>query len=275
MLILKVLTKDLKSPHKNYQWELGKQVVCKDFDNDPKRDCSNGFYGTEIEGLPYAFRHKKGHCVFEIEMSGKNVNYNIYKRRWQKAKLTGREFSYDEIKQMAKEHEKICGYKLSEVLFPINPLTDIAKYKVTKIDIENLRKWKIVSDSVSDSVSASVSDSVSDSVYASVYASVSASVYVSVYASVSASVSRSVGDSVRASVYVSVYDSVYWSVYAYISGLFPNIKKWKYIDHKKGVNPFQSCIDLWKRGFMPVFDGKTWHLCQGKNAEIVYSEVIK
>jgi len=58
-------------------------------------------------------------------------------------------------------------------------------------------------------------------------------------------------------------------VWAYISSLFPNIKKWKYIEHKEGVNPFQSSIDLWHMGLVPSFDGKVWRLHKGKKAEVV------
>jgi hypothetical protein len=74
-----------------------------------------------------------------------------------------------------------------------------------------------------------------------------------------------VGDSVWA----SVGDSVWDSVWAYISSLFPNIKKWEYIDHAEGVNPFQAGIDLWNMGLVPTFDGKIWRLHKGKRAEIV------
>ena len=76
-------------------------------------------------------------------------------------------------------------------------------------------------------------------------------------------------DSVRASVRDSVWDSVRASIHAYISSLFPNIKKWQGIDHKEGVNPFQSGIDLWHMGLVPSFDGKVWRLHKGINAEIV------
>jgi len=37
------------------------------------------------------------------------------------------------------------------------------------------------------------------------------------------------------------------------------------------VNPFQSGIDLWKRGLVPSFDGiDTWRLHAGKDARVVY-----
>ena len=59
--------------------------------------------------------------------------------------------------------------------------------------------------------------------------------------------------------WASVGASVVASVGAYISSFF-NIPKWKYVEHKKGQNPFQSCIDLWEQGLVPSFDGKTWGL---------------
>ena len=80
----------------------------------------------------------------------------------------------------------------------------------------------------------------------------------------------SVGASVRDSVRDSVWDSVVDSVRAYISSLFPGIKKWKYIDHPEGENPFQPCIDLWHRGLVPSYDGKVWRLHAGEKAEIVW-----
>jgi len=90
-----------------------------------------------------------------------------------------------------------------------------------------------------------------------------------VWYSVRASVGASVWNSVWYSVWTSVEASLQGSVYAYISSLFPNIKKWKYIEHKEGVNPFQSSIDLWHMGLVPSFDGKVWRLHKGKKAEVV------
>ncbi len=133
------------------------------------------------------------------------------------------------------------------VLKPIvNPFTDIKTKKVTKKDIENLRKWS----SVYASVYASVRDSVRDSVWSSVW--------------------DSVMDSVRYSVWDSVCDSVWYSVWAYISSFF-KLEKWEGFDDLPSYeNPFQSCIDLWNRGFVPSFDGKTWRLHAGKDAKVVF-----
>jgi hypothetical protein len=147
---------------------------------------------------------------------------------------------------------------------------------VTKKEIELLKEWIKVSDSVRDSVWASVRDSVrasvgdsvsapvSDSVYASVYASVWDSVWASVRDSVWASVSAPVRDSVRASVWASVSapvsDSVYASVLAYISSFF-NIK-YKY--------DFSSGVKLWESGLVPSFDGTTWKL-HGGNGKVLFT----
>ena len=83
----------------------------------------------------------------------------------------------------------------------------------------------------------------------------------SVWNSVWDSVRDSVRDSVWNSVGNSVIDSVGGSVGAYIGSLF-------YIWDNN--YEFQPCVDLWKRGFVPSFDGKTWRLHSGKNAEIVF-----
>jgi len=134
-----------------------------------------------------------------------------------------------------------------------NPLETKAK-KVSKKDLQLLKEWASVWDSVVDSVW----DSVGDSVGASVGASVWDSVWASVWASVGA----------------SVWDSVWDSVWAYTSS-FLNIEKWKYVEHEKGVNPFQSCIDLYKRGLVPSFDGKLWRLHATTKAKIVWQGTVE
>ena len=137
----------------------------------------------------------------------------------------------------------------------INPF-EIKWKRETKKDIENLKKWSSVWVSACNSVRDSVRDSVGASACKSVWASVG----------------YSVGYSVRDSVGYSVRDSVW----AYISSFF-DIKKWKHIKHKPGENPFQSCIDLWHRGFVPSFDGKTWrlHTSKGIVFEISNTKLLK
>ena len=227
----KVLKEDLKSPYQDFQYEIGQTYVCPDFDESDE-ECSQGFYATDLEGLLYVLR--KGYKVFEVEMGGREKSFSLYKHRWETQTIL-REVPEGELQELLEKESVKVGYNLSEVCFPLNPLTDVEYGEVTDEDIENLKKW--------------------DSVWASVWASVRASVRASVGASVWDSVWFSVGD----------------SVYAYFSSLFPNIKKWEGIDHEEGVNPFQSGIDLWRRGLVPSFDGiDTWRLHAGKDVRVVY-----
>ncbi len=259
MKLYKVLEPNMKSPFVRFQYELGKEYTCDDFD-ESDIECSKGFYATDVEGLTYSFN--LGRRVFECEVSGKSKEFDIYKRRYEKIKLI-RELHSDEIKILAKTHEEKCGYKLAEALFPFNPLKDgNPRHRVTKADIDNLIIFASVGDSVGDSVGASVWDSIRASVWESVRDSVGDSVGDSVW--------DSVGDSVRASVRYSVRYSIRDSVWAYVGSLFTNIKKWKYVDHVEGEYPFQCLVDLWYRGFVPSFDGRKWRLHQGKDAKIVY-----
>ncbi len=169
--------------------------------------------------------------------------------------------------------DTLFGWKYTEACNPVNPLTGRAK-KPTQEDIELLRKWDSVRSSVWSIVWASVGDPVWSSVWSIVWASVGDSVWASVWASVGDSVWASVGDSVWASVgdsvWASVRDSVRDSVWASIGSLFPNIKRWEDIEHKHLGYPFQSAVDLWRRGFVPSYDGQTWRLHSGKTAEVVY-----
>ena len=80
----------------------------------------------------------------------------------------------------------------------------------------------------------------------------------------------SVWDSVWASAWASVGDSVWDSVRAYQGSLFTKITDWKYVKHESGIYPYQPSVDLWKRGFVPSFDGKIWRLHQGKDMKVVY-----
>ena len=92
--------------------------------------------------------------------------------------------------------------------------------------------------------------------------------------SVRNSVGGSVGGSVRDSVGDSVWGSVRDSIYAYVSSFF-DLKKWKYIEHKKGDNPFQPYIDLWELGLIPSFDGKVWRLHNMSNdSKVIYESSI-
>ena len=260
----KVLRSDMRTPFQNYQMELDKKYVCEDFDADPSKECSCGFYATDLEGLTYSINSNKGNQVFECEVGGKSVINSQFKQRFETIELI-RKVPMLELKRKLKLESKKLGYNLLKACYPKNSLLGNPK-KVTQKEIELLKQWVSVWASVKDSVMDSVMDSVRDSVIDSVRDSVMNSVWDSVWDSVWASVRASV----RASVWDSVWASVGASVWAYISSFFPNIAKWQHIDHAESANPFQSCIDLWHNGFVPSFDGTTWRLHSGRNAKIVF-----
>ena len=249
MKLLKVLNKNLTSPYQGFQFELDKKYVCDDFDTSDD-ECSCGFYAVDFNGIVYALNHSgRKHSVVEVEVGGRSKEVNQVKRRSEEITII-REWTIGEIKEGLLACEGTEGYKAYEACYPIHP------FSVEPIPLEDAKKllqeWRKarapvrapVRASVWDSVRASVWDSVGDSVWDYVWVSVVNSIRVSVWASVGA----------------SDWDSVWDSVWAYISSLFTNIEHWKYVNHEEGVNPFQSCIDLWKGGYVPSFDGKVWRL---------------
>ena len=155
--------------------------------------------------------------------------------------------SHEEMCWSAKDEwynqlmKKVYKNRIKNLIHPFKlPLVK----QVTKKDINNLKKWDFIRDSVWDFVRDSVWDSVGDSVW----------------------------DSVGASIGYSVRDSVGDSVRAYEGFLFKlERNEWKYTDKIKTKDyPFISLIKLWKRGLVPIFDGTTWRLHSGKKAKIVF-----
>jgi hypothetical protein len=254
--LIKVLNADMKSPFKHMPYEINKKYTCEEFDDDRNISCSNGFYATDWDGLCYSYRN--GKRIFECAVSGKSVEYGQFKRRYEHIELL-REISIEEAKEALKKisNDGIDYYHAS---FPVNPLSGNAK-NVTEREIQLLHEWRFVSTSVSTSVSDSLWGSIRSSVWGSIRDFVCDSVW------------GSIRDSFRASGWSSSWASVCDSVWGYISSLFPKIEKWKHIDHEKGKNPFQPCVDLWNSGFVPSFDGKTWRLHSGENAKVVYEEI--
>ncbi len=154
----------------------------------------------------------------------------------------------------------------------INPLKLPMVKQVTKEDINNLKKWDSVGDSVWNSVWDLVGDLVGDSVRNSVWDLVGDSVG----DSVRDSVKDLVGDSVWASVGDSIRYSVGDSVWAYIGWNFKlNRSDWKHTENIKTKEyPFMPLIKLWKRGLIPCFDRTIWRLHSGNKAKIVF-EITK
>ena len=248
--VLRHIDGKLFSPFQSYEYEPGEEYVCADFDPSLEKDCSRGYYATGIDGIIYSFRNLPGYEVWEVEVGGKGVEIDQFKRRYEQITLL-RQVPLEEVKMLAEAEEEKVGYKLAEVLFPVNPLK-IKAGPVTEEEINLLKKW------------ASIWDSVCDSVWGGVWVSVRDSICDCVWSSIRDSVRDSVGGKIR----------IRGGVWAYISSLYTGIKKWKYFDHPEGENPFQPCIDLWHRGFVPSFDGKIWRLHAGEKAEIVWEGEI-
>jgi hypothetical protein len=250
----------------NYRENIGKAVRVPRFDfPDEKRAlCTDTVLHasrTAIDALQYAKIPCSIYCV-----QGNPIVRDTDK------------FGFKELKVLEEvpptEFDELLGFRYQEVLHPFDPRT-IGRKEVGREELEELRAWASVWDSVRASVWASVWDSVRASVRASVWASVRASVW----ASVRASVWASVWDSVRASVWDSVRASVRASEAAYIGSLFVGIKKWKYTEKLKVRGyPFQTCVDLIRKGLVPATDGRgIWYLTHpidGKPAEVVWKGVL-
>lgn len=258
MKLLKVLKPGRVSPFREYQFKSNKLYTCHDFNNNESVPCAAGFYATDFDGLIHSYR--KGLCVWECEVSGKAVEINQFKRRYEHFKLL-RKLTISEIKQGLIDNSLKAGYNLLEVSFPINPLTGKPK-KMKDEYLKLLKDWDSIRHSVRDSVRHSIRESVRVSIGGSLWDSIGYSIW------------DSLGDSIRDSIRHSIWDSLRDSLWAYSSSFFDNIKKWNYMNHKKGINPFQSGIDLWKSGILQSFSGSIWRLHSGKNAAIIWEGSI-
>ena len=152
--LYKVLGRDddgkLVSPFQNYEYEPGKEYICVDFDSNPSNECSHGYYATGIDGIIYSFRNLPGYEVWEVEVGGKRVEIDQFKRRYERIKLV-RQVPLEEVRALAEAEEEKIGYKLSEALFPVNPLK-IEAGPVTDEEIELLKKWRSVRRSIMHNV---------------------------------------------------------------------------------------------------------------------------
>ena len=171
MQLYKVLRRNdgkLLSPFQSYEYRVGERYDCADkFDTDKSRDCSTGYYATDIDGLIYSFRNLPGYEVWLCEVGGKSVEVDQFKRRYETIKLI-KHIPDEKVKSIALDWEEKVGYKLTEALFPVNPFKIQRDNIVTEKEVELLRQWDSVWASVRDSVWASVGASVRASVWASV-----------------------------------------------------------------------------------------------------------
>jgi len=254
--LYKVLKNDLTSPYQNFQYEIGKWYVCKNFDENPRKDCSRGFYCGDLESLLYRGLFRGDESVFEVEASGRSVNCGKFKTRYEKQRII-RKVPEEELKELLEEESERLGYNLKEVLFPVNPFK-IKPPVITDKHIELLREWAKVRGFITKSVRDFLEPSVWDPIGISVRHSIGN--FIEDYSSV---------DFIEGSIKESIRCSVGSSIYAYISSLFPDIKKWKFCE-KLGPKPFESGERLWKMGLVSSFDGEVWRLRGGKRGKILW-----
>jgi hypothetical protein len=88
--------------------------------------------------------------VWEVEVGGKGVEIDQFKRRYERITLL-RQIPPDELKMLAEAEEENVGYKLAEALFPVNPFK-IKAGPVTDEEVGLLKKWDSVRSSVRHSM---------------------------------------------------------------------------------------------------------------------------
>lgn len=212
--------------------DLGKYVLCSSSVVHASRNPNDCFVGAEIPCSAYE--------VWGVPVIEDNQKAGFVTLR---------------IKQEIVDLDRLFGWCYSEAIAPIHPFKITPPKIITDTHRNLLQNW------------ASVWSSAGVSVWDSVGAVVGDSVWVSMWDSVGASVRNSV----RASAEASVWGSAEAAVGAYTGSLFPNIKTWKYIKHKKGAYPYQAAVDLWRQGLVARYDRKTWRLYGGKNAKILFT----
>ena len=217
----------------NYREAVGAIIRVTDYEPSPEVICGKGLHASRNPND--CFIGAKIPCTAFRVKGIQPIARDKNKTRYQALKII------EEITDL----DKLFGWKYSEAINPINPF-EIDSPKIDITHIKLLKKWDSVRSSVWDSVRSSVSDFVWSPVWGSVW------------------------DSGGGSVWNSVGDSVGDSMYAYIGSLFPNIKKWEYIEHEKDEYPFQSAVDLWKQGLVPSFDGEKWRLHGKPDGRVVW-----
>ena len=172
MQFVKVLDKDLRPPFQGGKpYEIGVWHHCENFDTS-NAVCAPGFYVIPVSELIHYHKPWNDTKVLPVEVKGNSKILFASKQRYEYMKL-GNPLSDDEIKALCREIEPELGYKLSEALYPVNPLL-LPKATVTDADIKLLKQWSSIKDSVGDSIKDSVGDSVWKNVEDSVWDSVMA-----------------------------------------------------------------------------------------------------
>jgi len=142
MRLYKVLNTDLLSPFQSFQFEIGKEYICDDFDESDV-ECSSGFYATDFNGLVYSL-NKDGdyHAVYEVGVSGRQKEFDQFKRRYEKIKII-RELTKEEILAGLESCRESEGYNTVEACYPVNPFSFSPKITIAEA-VDLLKQWASV-----------------------------------------------------------------------------------------------------------------------------------
>jgi len=253
---------DFRSGTINYAENIGKIIRVTDYDSPEFGVCGKGIHASHNPND--CFIGAKIPCrAFKVQ-GIQRIAGNKKKTRYQAVKVL------EEITDL----DKLFGWKYTEVINPIRPFT-IKPPKITDEHIDLLKQWDLVRDSVVASARDLVWDSIGNAAVCTFWPSVADAVKDLIVDTVRDLIWRSAKpSSVGRMERNLVRDTVRDSIWAYVGSMFPNIKKWEYIDHKPGEYPFQPVVDLWKQGLIPSFDGKTWRLHGGKKAKVLWEGEI-
>jgi len=199
------------------------------------------------------------------------------------APLWFNEMHEDIAKNACKDWKKQVynTFNMGDILEPVNPFSmPLSKFVLQPYDIDNLQKWSkictIAHADVWEKVSSYIGPSVSTSASASITLSLSASVFCSVSSIVNndypllrakylhddSIFSYAAADMGKPSEH-SLYASLWNALAAYSGSLFIDVPGWE------KEYPYQCAADLWRRGFIPLYDGYKWILIQGRTSKIV------
>ena len=154
-------------------------------------------------------------------------------------------FKLDEDRCNKYEHNPLTGEFIVDQINAERDDSEAAKKWANKLDFKTVIEPLIVKRIVNPLKLPKVSEPTNEQIgWLKSWASVGDSVWASVW--------DSLGDSVRASVGASVW--------AYYSSFFDVEYKFDY----------SSAIKLWEAGLVPSFDGGTWRLHSGGNADVVF-----
>jgi len=183
-----------------------------------------------------------------------------------------------EVIEEIKNLDALFGWKYSEAINPIDPLSQ--KHKVNQEDIDLLVSWVSlyqsstldIIDTVFETIKKRFGSNLRELIWDTLVASTANKTASRIWKELDGTPLDEVpmNNLVKRS-FIFSFEAL---CYAYIGSLFPNIYQWKKIQHKKGEYPFKPAADLWRKGLLPSFDGKIWRLHSGKNAKMVYEERI-